>query len=104
MCTYCNVEVSINLNSLQEHYMSSRHKNYETIYNLLLIFASYGMGWISRKKRFYCKECKEDFEAKAKILLQHIEGRKKISQAIIEGGEEDFGDMVLIVKTFKSKL
>ena len=84
--------------------MSSRHKNYETIHNLLPVFVSYGMGWVSRKKKFYYEECEEDLEAKAKVLLQYIEGHKEIFQAITEGREEDFGDMVLIIKTFKVKL
>ena len=62
------------------------------------------MGWNSGKKRFYCEECEEDLEAKAKVLLQHIEEHKEISQAITEGREEDFGDMALMIKAFKVKL
>jgi len=103
-CSYCDVHISINMNSLRRHYTCSSHMNNYTISNLLPFFKKNGVDWLLGQKKFYCEECELVLDTRSKIVLQHINEHGKTARIITTGGEEDFSGLRSSVKFFKLKL
>ena len=103
-CSCCNVDVLINVKKLQEHYTSKFHRNKHTIINLLSLFTKHGMDWMGTKRKFYCVYHKCKFEAKAKVLIEHLKEHREVEEVTNISSEEDFGPRSLTISVFRHKL